>query len=228
MTYEGQERRGLAVAATYAGPERRERGREATTAAMLEAAAELFAARGFTAVTVRDIAERAGVSHALVHRYIGSKADIFRAVLEHNEGAILAAAPDEPDLVASTSLMLRHGLTHGRRHMRLVARSAMSGVSYDRTTGRFAATERLVELALRAADSAPAPERAQKDLDPRFVIACVVALFLGWAATEPWVMPAVGLEDMDEDDVLDALERVIVGILRDNVAGLDGGDPAAG
>ena len=53
------------------------RGREATTAAILEAAQELFSEHGYTAVSVRDIAERAGVSHALVHRYLGSKADIF-------------------------------------------------------------------------------------------------------------------------------------------------------
>ena len=57
------------------------RGREATTAAILDAAEELFSADGFEAVTVRAIAESAGVSHALVHRYLGSKAEIFRAVL---------------------------------------------------------------------------------------------------------------------------------------------------
>ena len=49
------------------------RGREATTVAILDAAEELFSVHGFSAVTVRDIAECAGVSHALVHRYLGSK-----------------------------------------------------------------------------------------------------------------------------------------------------------
>ena len=54
----------------------RGRGREATTAAILDAAEELFSARGFSAVTVRDVAKRAGVSHALIHRYLGSTDDI--------------------------------------------------------------------------------------------------------------------------------------------------------
>jgi AcrR family transcriptional regulator len=203
-------------------------GREGTKAAILEAAEELFSERGFSAVTVRDIAERAGVSHALVHRYLGSKEDIFRAVLLHNESVILAAAPDNPLLLESVSLMLRHGLTHGRSHVRLLVRSAMSGLPYDRTTGRFEATERLVELAEQAAASASPGERTEEDLDPRLVIACVVALFLGWATTASWVLPAAGLPDMDEAEATDGIERVILGILRHNLPGLDKSDPASG
>jgi len=211
------------------GQRARERGggREATTAAILEAAEYLFSASGFDAVTVRDIAERAGVSHALVHRYLGNKDDIFRAVLAVNESAILAAAPDNPFLLESVSLMLRHGLTYGRSHIRLLVRSAMSGLPYDRTTGRFEATERLVELAQGAVASAPSGERTEEDLDPRFVIACVVALFLGWAATESWVLPAAGIRDMDEAEAIDGLERVMLGILRCNLPGLDSGASAA-
>lgn len=199
----------------------RRRGREATTAAILDAARELFAERGYAAVTVREIAERAGVTHALVHQYVGSKADIFRAVLVRNENTILAAAPDNPDLLETTSLMLRQGLAHGRSHIRLIVRSAMSGVPYDRTSGRFEATERLIELARQTAASASPAERAAKDVDSRVVIACVVSLFLGWAATESWVRPAAGLADMDDAELLDGIERVILGILRDGVPGVE-------
>lgn len=49
-------------------------------AAVLAVAAELLAERGPREVTVRDVAERAGVNHALVHRYFGTKEDLFRAV----------------------------------------------------------------------------------------------------------------------------------------------------
>lgn len=209
------------------GEVQQRRGREATTAAILKAAQELFSEHGYSAVSVRDIAERAGVSHALVHRYLGSKADIFRTVLALNENAILAAAPDNPDLLESASLMLRQGLEHGRGHIRLIVRSAMSGLPYDRTTGRFEATERLIELAQRAAASASPAERAEKDVDPRIVIACVVSLFLGWAATESWVRPAAGLGDMEDAELLDGIERVVLGILREDVAGVERGQPAS-
>jgi AcrR family transcriptional regulator len=203
------------------------RGREATTAAILEAAQELFSAQGFSAVTVRAIAERAAVSHALVHRYVGRKIDIYRAVLTRSEDAILNAAPDDPDLLASASLMLREGLTAQRQHIRLIAHSALHGLSYGRTSGRFAATDRLVDLAERAAASASPAERAAKDLDPRLVVAACVALLLGWSATESWVRPAAGIADMDEGKVEDGLERLIRGILSANVPGLDGGESAA-
>jgi TetR/AcrR family transcriptional regulator, repressor for neighboring sulfatase len=200
------------------------RGREAAVAAILDAAYELFAARGYNAVSVRAIAERAGVSHALVHRYLGSKGDIYRAVLTHNEDIILSAAPDDPDLLATTGRMLRRGLAEGRTQGRLVVQSALRGVPFDRSSGRFAATERLVELAERAAASAPAAERVEKDLDPRLVVACVVALFLGWGTASSWILPAVRLDDMDEAEVLDGVERVIADIFRSQVPGVDGSD----
>ena len=133
------------------GKRERRGSREQTTAAILDAAEKLFAERGFTAVTVRDIAAEAGVSHALVHRYLGSKADVYRTVLARDEDAIRAAASDEDDLLAAASLMLREGLAHQRRYVRLIAHSALHGLSYDRTAGSFAATQRLVELAQAAA-----------------------------------------------------------------------------
>lgn len=210
------------------GRQVRERGREATTAAILDAAEDLFSTRGFNDVTVRAIAERAGVSHALVHRYLGRKADIFRAILSRNQGVMLAAAPDNPDLLVTLSLIMREGLTNHRRYVRLLADSALHGLPYEQTTGRFAAVDRLVELAERAAASASSAERAEKDIDPRLVVACVVALFLGWGATESWVLPAAGIRDMDEAEAIDGLERVILGILRHNLPGLDSRDPASG
>ncbi len=200
----------------------RGRGRAETVAAILHAAEELFAEQGFSAVTVRAIAERAGVSHALVHRYLGSKADIYRTVLVSQEDAILQAAPDDPDPVESAGLMFRSALVEHRRYVRLIAHSALHGLSYERTSGRFAATERLVELAEQAAASAPAAERAEKDLDPRLVVAAVVALLLGWAATEPWVRSATGTSGLSDREVEAGLERIVRGMMSGNVAGLDG------
>jgi len=211
----------------------RRANREATAAALRDAAEELFSADGFEAVTVRASAaragvSRAGVSHALVHRYLGSKGEVFRAVLSRNQGIILAAAPDNPDLLATTSLIMREGLTNNRRYSQLVVDSALHSLPHEQTTGRFKAVDRLVELAGRAAASASPGQRTDDDLDPRFVIACVVALYLGWAAAEDWTLQAVGLHDMDDAEILDSLVRVILGILRRNVPGLEKSDPESG
>jgi AcrR family transcriptional regulator len=212
---------------TIGGQEAHESGREATTEAILDAAEELFSSRGFNAVSVRAIAERAGISHALVHRYIGRKIDIWNAVVERNARGILQAAPDNPDILATTSLMLRSGLAQYRRYVRLVAYSALHGPSSGFPTGMYGATERLVELAERVASSASPAEQTGESLDPRFVIACVDALFFGWISMESWLLQRTGLEEMDETEIVDGVERVILGILRQNLPGLQSSDPAS-
>ena len=191
--------------------ETRRGGRERTTTAILDAAEELFAERGFTAVTVRDIAARAGVSHALVHRYLGSKVDVYRAALRRHETEIVDAALGQDDLLEATRLMLNSAWSEQLRYLRLVAHSTLHGLSYDRTSGRFAATERLVELAQAAA---AAGERDADDVDPRFVVASIVAMLLGWAATRDWVLPAAGITDMSDDEFIAAVERVMLDIER--------------
>jgi len=203
------------------GDAKRRRGREATTTAILDAAEELFYARGYNAVAVRDIARHAGISHALVHQYVGSKAEVFRAVLMRNEGLMVSTATDDADLLESASRILRYGLgEHGRAHARLLLASALRGVPYDRTAGRFEAIERLIVLAKKQVESASGYERVEKDLDPRLAVACVGSLYLGWVAGESWMRPAAGLEGMDDAELVDGLERVILGILRDHVPGV--------
>jgi len=193
--------------------EQRRGGREQTTAAILDAAERLFAERGFTAVTVRDVAAEAGVSHALVHRYLGSKQDVYRAMLARRENVIRDAAPLEDDLLEATSLMLREAVLNQRTYIRLIAHSALHGLSYERTVGRFAATARLTELAqLTAADEGEA--RDPDAPDPRFVIASVVAMLIGWSAAREWILRASDLEPMGDDDFADRFERVVLDIER--------------
>jgi AcrR family transcriptional regulator len=48
---------------------------EVTKVEIRAAARRLFAERGVNGVTVREIAQAAGVTHGLVHRYFGTKED---------------------------------------------------------------------------------------------------------------------------------------------------------
>jgi AcrR family transcriptional regulator len=66
-------------------------GREAVMAAVLDAANELFAARGPASVSVRDIAAAARVNHALVHRHFGPKHKVLQAVLERSARGMATA-----------------------------------------------------------------------------------------------------------------------------------------
>ena len=49
--------------------------------ALLNAAQHLFGKNGFEGTTIRDIGELAGVDHALIARYFGSKADLYIAAV---------------------------------------------------------------------------------------------------------------------------------------------------
>ncbi|MDB5871936.1 MAG: transcriptional regulator, TetR family [Ramlibacter sp.] len=51
--------------------------------AILLAAEKLFAQRGYHAVTIRQIADEAGVPSALVGYYYGQKHELFHAIFEH-------------------------------------------------------------------------------------------------------------------------------------------------
>ena len=83
------------VAPEPARPDRRQ--------AILLAAEKLFAQHGYHAVTIRQIAEEAGVPLALVGYYFGPKHELFHAIFEHWSHSIeerlagLRAVNNDPD-----------------------------------------------------------------------------------------------------------------------------------
>jgi AcrR family transcriptional regulator len=56
--------------------------RREATEALLDAAEALLVEVGYSAITVRKLAERAGVNHGLVHYYFGSMEEVFLQTLE--------------------------------------------------------------------------------------------------------------------------------------------------
>jgi AcrR family transcriptional regulator len=58
---------------------------------VLSATRDLVAERGPDGFSVRDIAGRAGINHALVHRHFGTKADVLEQVLAEEGRAVVAA-----------------------------------------------------------------------------------------------------------------------------------------
>jgi AcrR family transcriptional regulator len=71
----------------------RKRDSAASKTALLDAAAEIFAERGYDRATVRDIASQAGVNQALLFRYFGSKEALFAAVVARTGRDQLAESP---------------------------------------------------------------------------------------------------------------------------------------
>ncbi|MFC8830733.1 TetR/AcrR family transcriptional regulator [Streptomyces sp. NPDC057137] len=92
--------------------------RQATRQKLYEAAVTLIAEQGFSATTVDEIAERAGVAKGTVYYNFKSKTELFEELLRHGVGlltASLQAAADETAKRDGTSVealdaMIRAGL----------------------------------------------------------------------------------------------------------------------
>ncbi|WP_199442344.1 TetR family transcriptional regulator [Umezawaea beigongshangensis] len=106
----------------------RPRDSAATRAALLDAAAVLFAERGFDRTTVRDIAGRAGVNQALLFRYFGSKEALFATVMARQSHELLAESPAERALARVLERMLDE---EGPRLHDHPLHAALRSVSHD-------------------------------------------------------------------------------------------------
>ncbi len=67
-----------------------------TRAALISAARELFAARGFHGVGIRDITARAGVSRGTLSHHFTDKEALFLAVFEAVEDELMSAGASTP------------------------------------------------------------------------------------------------------------------------------------
>jgi AcrR family transcriptional regulator len=74
----------------------RERKKQQTRQAIATAAFEMFAERGFDAVTVAGVARRANVSEATVFNYFPTKEDLVYGRLEAFEAALVRAVRERP------------------------------------------------------------------------------------------------------------------------------------
>jgi AcrR family transcriptional regulator len=70
----------------------RRRNPEESRRRILDAAERAFALRGFGGARLRDIAQEAGVHHALVHHYYGDKRGLLQEVISRGLGRISVAA----------------------------------------------------------------------------------------------------------------------------------------
>ena len=99
---------------------RRPFGRDEVVPAIQAAAIELLAEHGPREVTVRAIAERARVNHALVHRHFGTKDDLIRSVLAAESAAIAAAATERRGTADMLAMLEEH-----RAYFRALARAVL-------------------------------------------------------------------------------------------------------
>jgi AcrR family transcriptional regulator len=109
----------------------RRRDKEATKAALLAAAVEVFARNGFDGATTKEVAARAGVNEGLIQRYFSGKAGLLQAIVGNMCGERLAAcrlAPPCGDLETEIATVLRYEIAQAaanRDFMRVLLSRAL-------------------------------------------------------------------------------------------------------
>lgn len=71
------------------GPDDRHLRGQTTRAALLDAARELFAERGYSGVGTEELVQHAGVTRGALYHHFHDKRDLFRAVCQQMEGEIV-------------------------------------------------------------------------------------------------------------------------------------------
>jgi AcrR family transcriptional regulator len=92
------------------GPPTKAERAEATRAALLAAARELFTEHGYAAVGTEEVVRRAKVTRGALYHHFTDKRDLFRAVFEQIESEIMAAIEDRMAGVEEPLELLRTGL----------------------------------------------------------------------------------------------------------------------
>ena len=159
-------------------------GREQVTAAILAAAADLFAERGPASTSIRDIAARSGVNHGLVFRHFGTKQQLVGAVLDHlgqNLTTLVESGASAEDIEAALD-----------RHLRVVARALLDGFPAAQLQTRFPTAELLLDQVR---------PRHSSEFSARMAVANAAALQLGWRLFEPFLRAATGIEELPESQL---------------------------
>ena len=193
------------------------RNAERTKAAIIGAARLLLAERDFSAVSIRDIAQAAGVSHGLVQHHFGTREELVAAVIRSESDGFAATPRALPAGATAADLEplreeLRAGMTRFRDYALLITRAELAGAEPERLLDPAVPTPAMLLAAsireLQARTAAP-----PGGLDPDLVSAYVNASLFAFATMAPWLMTAVGLEPRDYEARLDEIIDISVRLI---------------
>ncbi len=212
-------------------PQRIEKERNAprSRAAILEAAERLFAERGYEATSLNQVGAAAGVSRGTPGYFFGSKAELYRAVLERafaevrdavraGRARALASSQSPEAILAGAVSDYFDFLAARPNFIRLIEREALSGGGQLEGAGHLSAGQEALaaisaELGL---DESGAGDAAQ-------LLLSVISLCWFPLIHARTVVPAVGV-DLSDADALERRRRHIVDLVLHGLRGL--GAPA--
>lgn len=155
--------------------------------ALLDAAIELFAARGPASVSVREIGRRAGVNQGLIYRHFGSKSALLAEAIEQGSAGLFPAALADTGFGIDSVVSQLH---HGSVAPRLIARTLVDDIDIASVRSDFPVLGALLGTYPGVSRSSTSTGIA----DPRMAVATAAATVLGSAIWGSHLRGPLGLE----------------------------------
>jgi AcrR family transcriptional regulator len=171
------------------------RGRHDAEERLITAAADLLGEIGPRAMSVRLIAERAGVNHGLVHHYFEGKEGLLRAAMSRlvEEHAVWATQRSQGDPIPTP-----FALREDQRYLRAVVRALLDG---ETELAEMELTQD-VSVPRRAMQHiAEASGVAKSSVELKAAIAVTMAIEMGWAVLEPFLFAVTETSENEAENV---------------------------
>ncbi|MGZ4677834.1 MAG: TetR family transcriptional regulator [Acidimicrobiia bacterium] len=173
----------------------RPHGRNEIVTAASVCAIELLAEVGPRAMSVRAVAERAGINHALIHRHLGTKADLIRVALAHSAAVSYEAVRRETR--NGRSLAELGEVPEIRRHVRALGRCLLELPAAEGLQSSFPTAGDLAESGI---------EHGLDEVTARARAVLITAAISGIVIYAPWFAAAVGLPEDRRERVTELLD----------------------
>jgi AcrR family transcriptional regulator len=185
----------------------RPHGKEEVKEALIQSAATLFSEKGVDAVSLRMIADHAGVNHGLIHRHFGSKEMLRRETQEKLSADVRSEIGEPDDLVEILFRALKVIREHDK-FWRVMARTLLDDRDHGEIQRDFPFVKKLVE---RVAGEQKA-DRITTAVDAKSIVASFLAYGLGMMVFKGYILPAVDLDKDSPDDVIEKLNLQLLSL----------------
>ena len=172
--------------------------------ALIEATADLLGEVGPKSISVRQIADRAGVNHGQIHHYFQGKRGLLEATLrnlakDHFEDSLQRSGGDAipPPL----------SLSEDRRYFRALCQAVMDD---DLDLIRTVDSDHEISVPIRVLRELEGRKPDADPLEVKAIFALGAAMELGWVAFEKLILLIAEVDPEDEEAFRSTIKRLMV------------------
>ncbi len=207
----------------------RKRNPEESCRRILDAAETAFAKRGYDGARLRDIAQEAGVHHALVHHYYGDKRGLFQEVLKRGLDRVSDAAGASLETDGDTTAMLADLVgtvfdffAHNRNLLRIIegAFRDRASVSFEVASGALGTVALpLINRIRETIATLQRDSKVRQDVPPEAMLLSAFSIIVYPFLMGSGLSAALGLQRENEEA---ALAQAKANIIKLTISSLQG------